>query len=202
MKIRRLQIETHQMARISVKAQLARLNINAPMRRIKAVQQQRAQMTVKREDPSLKVNMESLRNNTGLKSLGTLRREFSSQALAQAKEGIKTIENNGDFIAAQPRQGNPIAQLARNAIVRAKPTPPPRGASDPTVSVTGNPGSLSIDWSVQDVSITWDDYQAPLITIEPKPSVDVVLVQEPQLTFRVVEHTFPPESGRTIDKEV
>jgi hypothetical protein len=65
-----------------------------------------------------------------------------------------------------------------------------------------DPGSLSIDCSMHDISITWDDYQAPVITIEPKPSVDIVLVQEPHLAFRVVENTYPPESGRTIDKEV
>ncbi len=190
------------MARISVQAQLARLNIDVPMRRIKTVQKPRAQMTIDREKPSLEINMESLRNNIGLKSIRTLTREIAAQSFSQVRQAIKNIENNGDYAATLPQRGNPIAQIARNAIVSARPAPAPRGASDPTVSVTSNPGSLNIDWSMQDVSITWDDYQTPVITIEPKPSVDIVLEQEPHLAFKVVEHTYPPESGRTIDEEV
>jgi hypothetical protein len=201
MKIRRLQIESQQMARISVKAQLARLSIDAPIRGIKAVQQRRAQMTVNRENPSLEIDMVNLRNNIGLKSVRTLTQETASQSLAHARQAIKNIENNGDYVAQLPRTGNPIAQISRSKLVRSIPAPTPRGVSDPTVSVKSDPGSLSIDWSMQDLSITWDDFQTPTITIEPKPSIDVVLVQEPRLEFKVVEHSFPPESGRTIDKE-
>lgn len=190
------------MARLSVEAQLAQLSINAPMRRIKAIQQQRAQMTVKREDPSLEIDMTSFRNNNGLKSVATLARESASQATAKVKQSIKNIENNGDRVAAQPRNGNPIAQIARSALVSIKQPAPPRGASDPTVSVMSEPGSLNIDWSVQDMSITWDDYQNPVISIEPKPSVEILLAQKPTLEFKVVEQAFPPETGRTIDKEV
>lgn len=202
MKIRRLQIESRQLARLSIEAQLARLSIDAPVRRIKDVQQQRAQMKINREGPSLEVDMQSLRNNIGLKSVATLARESASQAAAQIRQGIKNIENNGDYVAAMPHRGNPIGTISRSALLQVKQPPPPRGASDPTVSVKSNPGSLSIDWSVQDISITWDDYQAPIITIEPKPSVEVVLAQEPYLEFKVVEQSFPPETGRTIDEEI
>lgn len=202
MRIRRLQIESSQMARISIQAQMARLSINAPLRRINSIQQQSAQMSVDKENPSLEVDAESLRNNIGLKSPATLTREAASQSVDQIKQTIKKIENNGDYVATLPRSGNPIPQIARNALLSPKPAAPPRGVSDPTVSIKSNPGSLSIDWSMQDLSITWDDYQTPVITIEPKPSVNVVLAQEPYIEFKVVEQAYPPESGRTIDKEV
>ncbi len=190
------------MARLSIDAQLARISINAPTRRIKAVQQQRAQMTVDREFPSLEVDMQSLRNNIGLKSVGTLVRESAVKAAQHVKQAIKDIENNGDYIAALPRSGNPFAQISRSALVSVKQPPAPRGISDPTVSVKSNTGSLSIDWSMQDISIKWDDYQNPIITIETKPSVEFALAQEPHLEFRVVEQSFPPETGRTIDQAV
>ena len=191
------------MARISVQAEMARLSINAPTRRIKAVQQNRAQMKVIRKHPSIKVDMTSLRNNIGLKSIKTLTREIAAQSVAQAKQGIKNIENNGDFVAAFSGSGNPIAEIARRAMLQTRRVPSAPGrAVDPTVNVKSDPGSLRIDWSMQDISITWDDYQAPVITIEPKHTVDVVLVQKPHLEFRVVEQSYPRESGRTVDEEI
>lgn len=181
---------------------MAGLSINTPMRRIKAVQQQRPQMTVKREYPSLDVDMQSLRDNIGLKSVGTLVKESASQAYAKVQQGIKNIENNGDAIAALPQQGNPIAEISRSAMLRVKQAPTSGGAVDPTVPIKSNPGSLRIDWSVQDIAISWDNYQSPIITVEPKPSVDIALAQKPHLEFRVVEQSFPPETGRTIDQAV
>jgi hypothetical protein len=202
MKIRRLQIESQQMARISVQAQMARLSISMPIRRIKAVQQHRAQMTVSRKNPSLEVDMESLRNNIGLKSIGTLTREIAAQSFAQARQGTKNIENNGDYVAALPHEGNPIAQISRTAMLRTKTVSAPAKAADPTVSIKGNPGSIKINWSLQDVSIIWDEYQTPIITVDPKPSVNIVMAQEPRLEFKVVEHSYPPESGRTVNEEI
>lgn len=202
MKIRRLQLESRQMARIDIQAQLARLSINAPMRGIQTVQQQYAKMTVRRENPNLEIDMESLFNNIGLQRAGTLTREMRSQSYAQVRQAIKNIENNGDYVAALPSQGNPIAAIARTAMLRTKSVSTSGSAPDPTVHISSNPGSLSIDWSTQDLSITWDDYQAPIITFDPKHSVDVILVQKPHLEFKVIEQSFPPESGRRIDQEV
>lgn len=202
MKVRRLQIESQEMARISVQSQMARLSINVPIRRIKAVQQHHAQMTVSRKSPGMEIDMESLRNNTGLKSIETLTRELTARAFAQARQGIKNIENNGDYVAVQPRKGNPIAEISRMAMLRTKTASTSGKAADPTVSVKSDPGSLNINWSLQDVSITWDDYQTPTIKVEPKPSVNIVMSQEPRLEFKVVEHSFPPESGRTVDQQI
>lgn len=189
------------MARIRVEAQMARLSIDMQPRRMR-VDWQRAKMTVSRENPSLEIDMEDLRNNIGLKSIDTLTREMASQSYAQARQGIKDIENNGDYVAKLPHSGNPIAQIARNSMLEVRRMPAAGNVSDPTVPVKSHPGSLSIDWSVHDVSITWDDYQDPVITIDPKPAVNVTLAQEPHIAFKVVEYAYPPESGRTIDEEI
>jgi hypothetical protein len=189
------------MARLRIEVQLARLSIDYKHRRIKEIQQQSAQMKVSREYPSLQVDMRSLRNNIGLKNIEVLVRENVSQAYSSVQQSIKTIENSGDQIAALPRKGNAIAAIARQNMLRTRQPSVPRGVSDPTVGMKSNPGSLSIDWSLQDLTISWDDYQAPVITLDPKPSVNIELAQEARIEFKVVEQSIPPESGRTIDKE-
>lgn len=203
MKVRRLQIEEFELARISIQTQMARLSIHAPIRRIKTISNEKPEMTVRRESPSIEVDMESLHNNIGLKSPMSLMREYTAQTKSQSTQAIKDIENNGDALAALPQNGNPVATIARNTLLQ--PVPPLKGSgtpSDPTVSVKGHQGALNIDWSIQDVSISWDDYQSPVITLDPKPSVDVTLAQPGQLKFIVVEQSFPPEKGRSLDKEV
>jgi hypothetical protein len=202
MKVRRLQIEGDQMARLSIEIQLARLSVDFKHRRIKEIQQQSAQMKVSRQNPSLDVDMRNMRNNIGLKDVGTLAQENTARAINEIQQTVKTIENNGDFVASLPRKGgNPIASIARQGMLRIRQPSVQRGAIDPTVTVKGNPGSLNIDWSLQDITISWDDYQAPVITLDPKPSVNIQLAQEAHVEFKVVEQSIPSESGRTIDKE-
>ncbi len=104
-------------------------------------------------------------------------------------------------MAKLPRKGgNPAAEIARRNMLKIR-RPIQRGLISPTVPMKGDPGSLSIDWLIHDLVIKWDDYQSPVITLDPKPSVDVEMVQEPRLEFKVVEQSIPPEAGRTIDKK-
>jgi len=201
MKVRRLQLEVNQMARLSAKVQLARLSVDFKYRRIKEVRQHRPQMKVRRENPSLKVEMRSLYENIGLKSIRTLAQESVALAQSQVREATKAIENNGDMMAALPRKGgNPVAEIAWRNMLKTR-QPIRRGLIDPTVPMKGDPGSFKIDWLIHDLVIKWDDYQSPVITLDPKPSVDVEMVQEPRLEFKVVEQYIPPESGRTIDEK-
>jgi hypothetical protein len=65
----------------------------------------------------------------------------------------------------------------------------------------GDPGDLSIDWSRHDLKIEWDDFQTPQITVEPKASIDISVVQEPSIEYTVVEQMIPPEKGASIDAE-
>jgi hypothetical protein len=202
MKVRRLQLDVDQMARLSIEIQMARLSIDYKHRKIKEVQQHSARMNVSRTNPSLDVDMQSLRNNIGLKNVEVLTQDNAAQAVSQAQQAVKTIENNGDYIAVLPKKnGNPIAAIARQTMLRTRQPAVPRGSSDPTVMIKGNPGTLTIDWSLHDITISWDDYQAPVITLDPKPSVDIELAQEARIEFRVVEMSIPPEAGRTFDKE-
>ncbi|NLA87640.1 MAG: hypothetical protein GX847_10270 [Clostridiales bacterium] len=202
MKIRRLQIESHQLARLSIQMQMAGLSIKTPIRRINTVQQQRARMEINREYPRMKVDMESLRNNTGLKDIWTMTKEIAAQSFAHARQAVRNIENNGDYVAKPHHKGNPIAEIARRVMLRTKVPSTPGKAVDPTVDVKSDPGSLSINWSLHDVLITWDDYQTPIITVEPKPSIDITLAQKPHIEFKIVEYTYPPESGRNVDEAI
>jgi hypothetical protein len=202
MKVRRLQLESMELARIRIEMQLAGLSIEAPMRRIQTIRNERPEMTVKREDPTIEVDMESLHNNIGLKSPMVLTQDRVAMAKSQSLQKIKDYENNGDAMAALPHKGNPIAAIARARLIHPnKPAQPSGQARDPLVTVEGHQGSLNIDWSIQDISIRWDDYQSPVITVDPKPFIDISLAQEGSVEFRVVEQSIPPETGRTIDAE-
>jgi hypothetical protein len=201
MRIRRLQLESWQMARLSVVTQMARLSIDAPIRKIKSIQQQRAQMIVNRENPSLEIDIQDIRGSVGRSSVNTL-----VQASASRAYNIRQSINNGSYnssnISALSHRGNPIILITRSRISSANQSDTSQAVIDGIASVKGNPGSLSIDWSLQDITISWDEYQAPVITIEPKPSVNVELAQEPFVEFKVVEQAYPPETGGTIDEAV
>lgn len=203
MKVVRLEIVSRQMARLSIESQRAGLSIEAPARRIRSIQPHSATMEVSLENPSIDVDMERFQNNVGLKSVPTLTRDISRQASNHADQAIKEMNRNGDAMARLPRNGNVIAQIAKNEVLA--PVQPLTGsgvAQDATVEVTGHPGSVSIDWSMQDMSIIWDENQAPVIRLEPKPSVNIELAQAANIEFRVVEQMIPAESGRKIDAQI
>lgn len=203
MKIRRLQIEEMTLPRISVDTTMARISVHAPIRRIKTIHGQHPRMTVSRENPKIEVDMESLRNNIGMKSSATLIQDQAAKARAQSTQGIKDIENAGDAMAAIPHSGNPVAAIALAKITRMAPNLQGSGrAVDPTVDIKGYKGTLSIDWSIQDISISWEEYQQSVITVDPKPSVEITLTQPGHMKFIVVEQSIPPEKGRSIDEEV
>lgn len=203
MKVVRLEIVSQQMAKLGIETQRAELSIKAPVRKIQSIQPKRARMVIKREAPSLDIDMARFRNNVGLKDIGTLTQELSRQASNQASQAIREMDRNGDAMAKLPHSGNMIAQIARNRLLApGKPLAGTGMAQDPTVGMAGHPGSISIDWSTQDMTISWDENQAPIITLEPKPSVDIQLAQEPNIEFRVVEQMIPAETGRAIDAQM
>lgn len=201
MKVRRLQVEENQMAQIRVEFQMGRISVDSPLRTIQQIEHQSARMRITRQDPNIETDMEELRNNIGLKNSGTLIREMASDAVSHLNQAVRTIQRDGRFYAALPHNGNPVAQIARKNVLAA-PDPATAGdVIDPTVDIQGNPGSISIDWSLQEVTIVWDDYQAPVIRLDPKPYINVELAQEQRISFKVVEQSIPRETGRTIDEE-
>lgn len=191
MKIRRLQIEQH-MARLQIETQIARLSIRSPIRRIKTVDRQNAQMIVERERPSIEIKNERM-------GVNTMTRQNAPIPANQVRQD-KTI--NGQPAGSLPGNngvGSPPVRI-RIPVVRV----PGNGGnvvSHGERRIAGNPGSLQIDWSIQDIAISWDEYQAPIITVDPKPSVDIRLAQEASVEIKIVEQTYPPETGEFIDEE-
>ena len=201
MKVRMLQLVENQMARLRVEFQMGRVSIDSRLRTIKQIDQHSAQMTVTRENPSIEANMESLRNNIGLKNDATLTRDMASEAVSRLEQSNREVKSFSSAVGSLPHSGNAIAQYARRALTSLPRVPSASGLVDPTVDIKANPGSININWSLQDVKIIWDDYQAPMIRLDPKPYVNVELEQDAHVEFRVVEQSIPPEAGRTIDEE-
>lgn len=200
MKVQRLQIE-QQRAQIRIDSQRATLNIQMPDRTM-TVEQRRAQMSVERESGEVVLDMENFRNHIGLKSIRTLTEESAARAQAQVEQSIKEFAADADFIGTLPASGNPISQVARSRMLESKAPEMNSGkVPDGTVGMEGKPGEFSIDWSKHDLKINWDAFQSPVITVEPKASVDVQIVQEPHIEFTVVEQTIPAETGTTVDAE-
>lgn len=201
MKVQRLRIE-QQLAQIRVDSQMASLSIEMP-RRTMSVEQLRPQMSVSRQEGKIRLDMEEFRDNIGLKSIRALTAETAARAQAKVEQSIKEIAGDGDYIGTLPASGNPIAEVARRKMLesRAKETGG-ETVPDGAVKMEGIPGGLQINWSKHDLKINWDNFQSPVITVEPKASVNVQIVREPHIEYTVVELTIPAETGRAIDEEV
>ncbi|MEL4106751.1 DUF6470 family protein [Oscillospiraceae bacterium WX1] len=195
MKVRRLQLEDMQLARISVETKMARLSIDSPVRRIKSVSQATARMTVKRENPSLTVASEISSGSAEPVRVVTP----VQQSVVSAHPAAISQSPAGSQAAASLRKTNPIIHISRNTASKIGQSAVRQSVQRPVLK--GQPGSFSINWKFQDVTISWDDYQAPVITVEPKASVNVYLATEPHLEFKVIEQSFPPEMGQAIDEE-
>ncbi|MPM09135.1 hypothetical protein SDC9_55451 [bioreactor metagenome] len=200
MKVQRLQI-THQMAKIFVESQRASLSIETKKRQMNT-KTQPAQMSVEKENPKVKLDLESFRDNIGLKSYRTLTAESAAQAQANVKQYIEGINADADFIGTLPSKGNAVAQAALSKMLQSKvPEMNSGDVPDGAIKMEGNPGTIKINWSKHDLKIIWDNFQSPVITVEPKASVKINMVQEPSVQYSVVELTIPPESGGNIDTE-
>jgi hypothetical protein len=202
MKVRRLQIE-QQMAQLQIDSRFARISIESKIRRMR-IEQQNAQMTVQREDPKIELDLEAFKDNIGLKEISTLTQESAARAHELAKQGIRETVSNGNYVGTLPSHGNSIAQIAMQNML--KPSAPQTNRSsvpDGAVKMKGNPGDFNIDWSRNDITISWDQYEIPVITVEPPPPyVTIALAQKPALEFSVVEQSIPPETGNSVDMKV
>lgn len=200
MKVQRIEIE-QQLAQIRVDSQMASLSVEM-RRRSMSLEQGNARMQVERSAPDIALDMQEFRDNIGLKSVFTLTRESVAKAQAQVSQSIKKFASNADFIGTLPQSGNPIAQVARQQML--EPSVFDSGRSqvpEGAIKMEGKPGDLQIDWSKQDLVINWDQFQTPVITVEPKASVNVEIAREPILEFTVVEEYIPKETGQTLDTE-
>ncbi len=200
MKVRRVQIE-QQRAQLKIDSEMAALSIKMPKRRMK-VERKPAQMSVETTPGTVKLDMESFRNKLGIKSVFALADEIGNQAMADVKEAISNIVSDGDYVATLPSNGNPIAELMRSKMLNVEePTLYHGNVPDGTIKMEGIPGDVQINWSSHEVKISWDEYQSPVITVEPKASVNVELAKRPSVKITVVELSIPPETGGTVDAE-
>lgn len=197
-RIQKLQIE-QKFARISIQNQMARLQIRTPMRRIREIDVKRPKMVVYRRWPSLHINSDVLKRNT---ARGTLQDLISLKA-QEAKESLQKVVQNlnqkaKEMLETAERAGL-IAQQAMEDMLSVKELKPKAELGENPVSFYIDPGELRIDWTEHDITIEWDEYQSPVIVLEPKPQVQVKLEQRPTIAIKVVEYVYTPERGMTIN---
>jgi hypothetical protein len=155
---------------------------------------------VTRQNPSIEAESESLRTNVSVENDAVPVVDAAGTA-SIVEPSSKGLRSGGDNIITLPRGANPVSKIAPRRSVSAAPLAVARCVTGQTAAIRGNPGSISINWSIQDVKIVWDDYQAPVIRLDPKPYVNVEMAQDARVEFKVVEQSIPPEAGRTIDEE-
>ncbi len=198
MKVQRLQIE-QQMAKISVESTMASLKIEIPKREM-IIQMPKAEMSLDMEKGTIDIDMSGFRRNAGFKSMHELISDSAARAKSQLELSRREDVADADYIGALPSSGNAIGQVARRKLLETDMPEMNTGKlPEQPVKIEGKPGKLSIDWEKSDLVIKWGKYEPPIITVEPKPSVRVELVQEPKVETTVVELEIPPETGRLID---
>lgn len=201
MEVQRVQIE-QQMARIKVETQRARLKIEQEMRQME-INMERAKMTVNRENASLEVDSTALKNNTARRDIYTLQDHFASNSISKGFQGISDIVAKGDYLAKLPDQtgGRKIGQHAKQKLIESV-APASYGRSQlpqKGIEVTGKKGDFSIDWTPYKLDISWGAMQRPVITLDPKGSVNVELAQRASVECNVVTMTIPKEIGNLVD---
>lgn len=198
MKVARIQIE-QEFAQLRVETQMASLSVETAKRGM-SIQRQPAQMNAVQQAPKIELDMQEFRNNLGLKSNRALMEEYVAEAREKARQGIRQIARDGDFVATLPTDTNNIAELARTKMLEVHEPEMNSGEVPPgAVGMKGMPGEFSIDWSQSGVRIEWDKYVPPEFTVDPKAEVRVELAREPRLEITVVEEHIPPHRGRAID---
>ena len=202
MKVDRLKIE-QQFAQIQINSTMAGLSIETHRRGMR-VEHQRARMSVERTPGSVKLDMKSYYRNIGLESAAEYTDNNVRQAYSDAQQGIQRIVSEGNQIGTLPGNGKQIAQVASNRMIQNTLTNNQSGGSVPAgaIKMEGDPGSLNINWQRYDMRISWDPFESPSITVEPKPSVRIEMLQEPKVEISVVEDYIELETGKNIDTEI
>ncbi|MBE6913482.1 MAG: hypothetical protein E7472_00905 [Ruminococcaceae bacterium] len=202
MKLQRIQIE-QQMVRIKIESQRAALRIQQGKRQME-VRREPGKLTVERRMGKINIDQSPIKNITARKDPMTLQKDFAAQSFAAARQGTHDIARNGDMVAEVPYgDTSRISDLARMKLMNP-PKPDPGFGMVPKTPVhfDGDPGELSIDWTPQTVEIIWGQVAQPTFTVDPKPSVEVEVVQRADVQLSLVEMSIPAETGQTIDVKV
>jgi len=194
----KLQIE-QKFARISIQNQMARLQIRMPIRRIKEVDVKRAQMIVRRKDPRLQIDPGVLMRNTARGNLQNLITTKAAEARESLQKVIQNINKKAREMLESADRKDLIAQQAMDDLLKVRELKPRAEIGENPIAFGIEPGELEIDWTDHEVTIRWDEYQTPIIVVDPKPSVNIELEQEPSIEIKVVEYVYPPEQGATVN---
>ena len=193
MRIQKLQIK-QKFARISIQSQMARLQIRTPIRRIKEVDVKRAQLIVQRKGPRVKIDPTVLLRNTARGTLQHLITTKAAEARGSLQKVIQNLNQKAKEMLVTTDRKDLIAQQAMDNMLKVREFKPLANIGENPVSFGIDPGMLEIDWT-DSRHHQVDEYQAPVIVIDPKPSVNIELEQEPSIEIKVVE-CLPPERGR------
>lgn len=181
---------------------MARLQIRTPIRRIKEVDVKRAQLIVQRKGPRVKIDPTVLLRNTARGTLQHLITTKAAEARGSLQKVIQNLNQKAKEMLVTTDRKDLIAQQAMDNMLKVREFKPLANIGENPVSFGIDPGMLEIDWTDHEITIRWDEYQAPVIVIDPKPSVNIELEQEPSIEIKVVEYVYPPEQGATVNTEV
>lgn len=201
MKLMRLEIE-QQRAQLNIDIQQAQLRVEMPERRME-ISQTRPEMTTHFEQPDVELNMDALKENTGLQNYDVLTAQAAAAAHAKAQQGIRAIVSQSEYLGDVTTPGNKVAALMKDQMLEFKDpdmghSPVPPGA----VEMKGKPGSLEIEWSDFELTIDWVGENKPEVYLEPPSSVDVEISTRPEVKISVSEVYIPTASGRNLNTEV
>lgn len=199
MQISRLEIEQEQ-AKIEVSSQLARIQVQSQNRAVQ-INMEPGELSVDYMPGEVDLDQTSLQENTARRDVFALQKHYAAVAAQKAQQGIAQTAQDGDFMA-QPGQGAEYlaGQLAQMHMLNT-PTPTYGRSSVPSdaVSMDGKGGSCEIEWTPQEVEIQWDRYSRPTVSLEPPPSVEVELVQRPEVNCTLLQEETAVPPGTAID---
>ena len=201
MRVMRLEIE-QQRAQIDINIQPAQLHIEMPDRSME-INQKRPEMTARREQAGVELDMEEHKVNMGLKNYKQMTAAATADALASAQQGIREIVSTSKHLGDVTAHGNKVAAVVKDKMLEFSDpkmghSPIPPGA----VEMDGKPGTLEINWSDYDLSIDWSGECVPEISVEPQNSVDVELSTQPSVKMSASEVYIPASTGRNVNTEV
>jgi hypothetical protein len=200
MRVMRINIE-QQRAQIDIDIQNARLQLKMPDRRME-IRHIQPEMAVASEAPEVRLDMDELKANTGLKNNDQLLAEAVQKAKAEARQGVRDIVNLSDFLGDVTVQGNKVAMAAKDQMLAYQNPDMGRSPVPPGVEMDGKPGKLEIEWTDHDLSIDWTGDYMPEFYVEPPCSVNVEISRPPSVKISVEEVYIPASSGRNVNTEV
>ena len=201
--IRSITIE-QQLAEIGVHRTPAQMHIERQQMEMKITTEQ-PHMDIERKNPTFKVNRKKINSESGLKPPDVLSKEIRENGKEMAQRGMKTAVEDGNFLGDVKKPGDRVGMLARqkamNAILKKKEMN--IGLMPKSIpEIEWDRGYMRINWSKHSIVIDWDGDYMPVVTIDPKHSIEIYLRTEPYFRITVNEAEDPSTPGSLVNKAV